>query len=150
MAAESFALHVVNFYADVRPELADEAILDKIGAASLRDFVRRFIVQDKAQQRQIGTQRHVDTSVPMWLRSVAEGPQSRPRKVSVEVAANGVAPGIPYRTWFKTRVDVVWEQGRWKLADLSSSVVGPDSGKVMSAQERREYLTGEGWREIKP
>ena len=149
MAAESFALRVVSFYADVRPKLADEAILDEIGATSLKDSVRRFIVQEKALQRQIGTRRHLDTSVPMWLRSVADGPRSSPSKVSVEVAANGVAPGIPYRTWFKTRVDVVWEQGRWKLAALSSSVGGPDSVKVMSAQERRAYLTGEGWRELK-
>lgn len=150
MAAESFALHIVSFYADVRPKLADEAILDDVGATSLKESVRRFIVQEKAQQRQIGTQRHLDTSVPMWLRSFALGPQSDPSKVSVEVAANGVAPGLDFRTWFKTRVDVVREHGRWKLADLSSSVVGPDSGKVMSAQERREYLTGGGWREIKP
>ncbi|MCX6406614.1 MAG: hypothetical protein NTV28_06830 [Propionibacteriales bacterium] len=147
--AEEFALQFANFYLDVRPELNDEDIVDEFGARTIDPKVKTFIIEEKRGQRELGTGRKFDTSVPMWIRSLPDGPDEAPERVAVEIAGNGVAPGLDFRTWLKIRVDVVRTSSGWRVESLSTATDGPMSVKVLDADERRSYLTGAGWRELR-
>ena len=148
-AAEQFTLEVANFYIDVRPRLDDEAALRSISSAKLPEKVRRFIVQDKTIQRETGTGRHVDQGEPLWIRSTYVGAASQPSHVAVEIAVHVLLPGLDHSTWFNIRADTSRAGDSWRLTSFAAALVGPDEAHLSPAEER-SYLTGAGWRRLRP
>lgn len=148
VAAEEFALQLANFYIDVRPRLQDQVVLEKFITSDFSRTDERYTVQEKSLLRAGPIDRHYDPSVRMWIRSSATGPSAAPTRVEVEMAGNVLAPQLDHSAWFKVRVDAVRVNGAWQASTLNSAVTGPDNVGDLSPAERRELLTGGGWRHL--
>jgi hypothetical protein len=146
--AETFALLVAQLYSDARHTDPGPGALEAVMSPGMARSVRDFLVHDVAAQRQLGTERHYDTELDMWIRSEAIGPAAAPARVNVEVAANSVSRPLGVQTWYRDRYDVVWESGRWQLVNYCGGELGPDSGANLTPTEQKTFLTGAGWRRI--
>ncbi|MCW2754673.1 MAG: hypothetical protein JWQ32_2084 [Marmoricola sp.] len=147
-AGEAFALRIAQLYSDARRADPGSAALAAVFSRHISASVRDFLISDARRQRQLRTERHVDTGLEMWIRSEVIGESSAPDRVNVEVAANSVSRPLRARSWYRDRYDVVWESGRWRLFSYCGGVLGPDSDRNLTPAEQKTFLTGVGWRRI--
>ncbi|WP_157210326.1 hypothetical protein [Nocardioides aequoreus] len=134
---------------DVRAEPGPAEIADALAARSMREDLRRYLIEDREQLIQAERQRRRRTDVEAWIRSAVDGPDEAPDKVDVELASvTTLAEGLSY--WDTRRYVVVWEDEGWRLQDTILSNTGPGGDQPLTSQQRRDYLTGTGWRRIPP
>ncbi|MCW2854550.1 MAG: hypothetical protein JWR52_165 [Marmoricola sp.] len=145
---EKFALLVAQLYSDARHTDPGPGALAAVLSPQMSRSVRDFLIFDARTQRKIGTERHYDTALDMWIRSEAIGSVAAPGRVNVEVAANSISRPLGAQSWYRDRYDVVWESGRWRLVSYGGGVLGPDSDRNLTPAEQKTFLTGVGWRRI--
>ncbi|MCW2756021.1 MAG: hypothetical protein JWQ32_3432 [Marmoricola sp.] len=154
-AAEQFALEAAHILTDVRPGLSGAEVVQSLASSSMPAATRAYLVQDLDDQHKMGLERHFDTGLDMWIRSMPEGPVSAPRRVTVELATNvaatlpGGAPGA-FHFWYRMRLVVIREDGRWRLDAWSGARSGPTSSAELTPAQRKDFLLGTGWRRIPP
>lgn len=125
--------------------------LDRVASVELSGPARAFILEDAATQKRLGSQRTWRVDRGIWIRSqTIAGTQKAPRRLAVEIAAPLVSEPLEYRGWYKTRIDVVREGHKWLISDFRAGDTGPFTDDELSAAERREWLTGAGWRRAEP
>ncbi len=147
-AGERFALLVAQLYSDARRSDPSPAALDAFLSPRMPEGIRRFLLSDVRAQRQLGTERHIDTTLEIWIRSQAVGTTAAPDRVNVEFASSSVSRPLGIQGWYRDRYDVVWESGRWQLISYSAGLFGPDTIHNLSTGEQKAFLTGPGWRRI--
>lgn len=147
--AEQFALETAHLIMDVRGDSNAQGTIESLSSDDLDPQVKQFLIQDIKDQRQIGTQRHYDIGIDMWIRSQVVGPASAPDRVNAEVAGILVAKPAQVSAWYRTRLDVAWQDDRWQLIGYSSGNYGPDTSANLTEAERADYLEGPGWRRLK-
>ncbi|MCW2857893.1 MAG: hypothetical protein JWR52_3508 [Marmoricola sp.] len=152
-AAEQFALEAAHLLTDVRPGLSGEEAVQSLASSSMPAATHAYLIQDMDDQHKMGLERHFDTGLDMWIRSLPEGPVSAPRRVTVELATNlaatlpGGAPG-GFHFWYRMRLVVIREDGRWRLDGWSGARSGPTSSAELTAAQQKAFLLGTGWRRI--
>lgn len=149
VSAESFAVQVAQVLIDVRHGVSGNEVLARIASDDLPDEVRRYLAQDVDSIQQSRLERHLDPAAGAWIRSRLVGPADAPIRVETELAAVMVSEPIGFRKWYRTRYDVVWEDGRWSLIGFSDGSFGPKTAPLTPA-ERRDFLPGPGWRFVPP
>ena len=147
--AESFALSFAQLQLDTREGRDQAAAVDALASGQLPALVRQFLLEDFADQRAIGTLSHYDPEGEAWLRSQVIGDPAAPERVNVQVAAVIVAEPLDIWGWNTTRVDVVWEDGAWRVADYASSVLGPVNPD-QQPKPLKAFLEGDAWRQVQP
>lgn len=148
---EEYALQVAQVLTDSRSVQRGREVIDAVASPEMAPALRRFLIQDAASQRALGSDRSYDTSLEMWLRSrVASGTSEAPTRIDVEVVGNLVSPPLAFHAWQLLRVDVLWEDDHWALVGYSGGRFGPHTATRMTPAQRRELLVGPGWRRIPP
>lgn len=145
---EKFALLVAQLITDTRSTDPDAHVLAEFESGRMSAPTREFLTFEARTQRQGRSERHYDTTVDMWIRSEPIGQPDAPRRVNVEVAGNVVSGPHEVRSWYRDRLDVVWESGRWQLVSYSGGILGPDSATNLTSVEQKSFLDGPGWRRI--
>ncbi len=145
---ERFALLVAQLYSDTRRSDPGPDALRPFLSPRMSEPIRRFVLDDVRAQRQLGTERHIDTTLEIWIRSQAVGERSSPARVNVELATSSVSRPLQVQSWYRDRYDVVWESGRWLLIDYSAGLFGPSTTRNLTPAEQKEFLDGPGWRRI--
>ncbi|MGJ9421903.1 hypothetical protein [Aeromicrobium sp. CF3.5] len=148
--AEQFALEFSQLYIDARPDTDMEAVLSEVASAQMSPAIRNFIASDLQGQQTLGAERRWDATRSQWIRSSVRPASGQPDRVNVEIAAAFVSDPFELYSWYKTRIDVVWADGHWKVIDLSAGDFGPDTSEELTPEQRKDYLTGPGWRQISP
>ena len=147
--AETFALSFAQLQFDTREDRDQAAIIDQLASDLLPSAVREFLIEDFHGQREVGTQRHYDPGAEAWLRSQVLGDPAVPDRVNVEVAGVIISEPLDFLGWYITRVDAVWEDDAWRVADYSSGAFGPVNPDEQS-RAMEDFLTGGAWRQVQP
>jgi hypothetical protein len=145
---EQFALEVAHLVMDVRGDWDAEKAIDAVSSDGIDPQLKQFLIDDIDGQRAIGSGRSYGPGVDMWIRSRVEGSDAAPRKLDVEIAGVLLAKPFDLADWYRTRVDVVWQDERWQLVGYSSGGYGPESSANLTEAQQTAYLTGPGWRSI--
>ncbi len=145
---EQFALEIAHLRADVRAPLDAQKAIQGLSSDAFARADELSLIQDMDGQRAMGSDRHYDTDLDMWIRSEVVGSESSPARINVEVVGNLVSEAFGVHSWYRNRFDVVWEDGHWQLAGYSGGTFGPDGSTNMTASERADFLPGDAWRRI--
>lgn len=146
ISAESFAVSFAQLQTETRLTRDQDRFLAEVTSTQLDPAIYAFLQRDYEQQRTLGSQRGYDPESAGWVRSEVVGSENEPTRVNVEVAATATTALVDIAVWNRTRVDVVWEDGAWRVIDYSSGLTPEQPTDENS--EIRAALTGAGWREF--
>jgi hypothetical protein len=145
---ERFAMTLAQAVLDVREKPRGEDILGVVAGSELPAATAAYVTFDVDMQSVDGG-RQVDLASGMWIRSRVIGQQTESDRINVELILMVTAPRTDTRFWDGNRFDVVWESGRWRLADYRASMPGVELEKG-PLPTTSGVLSEPGWRRISP